>query len=114
MSYQVGSVCVGSPESAWSLIAARESGTVVQHGGDAYVVSADVVEGGVSYTLARVDGQGSPLVLQPALTLQECQLPDAEYGAWLAGLVVLVWAVAYGFRVVARLLWSSIGGNDDS
>lgn len=114
MSYQVGSSCYGSPESAYSALAAQQSGALVQHGGIAYVLDATPLQDGIALAGVPADGSLGGFSSQVALTLQDCQLLTAEDGAAYGGLVLVVFATAFAFRAIAKTLWQSTGGGYDS
>lgn len=114
MLYQVGSLCYGSEESALSALAAQQSGAIIEQGGVGYVVNVTPDQGGLQYTGVRLDGDGPGFVNTVLITPQPCQLPGAEEGALYGGMILVIWAVAFGFRAVARLLWQSTGGGYDT
>lgn len=110
MSYQVGNTCYQTVESAWSAMAAQLSGSIVEHQGVAYVLDAQAVPTGVGIAYTEVGGSTPAFSQTLELTPVGCQLLGIEEGAQLALLVVGLWAVAFGFRAIARLLWQSTDG----
>lgn len=114
MTFQVGSTCYGSQGSALSAIASGQSGAVVVHGGSAYVVGAAPTTGGINYSFTAADGSGTFMQFV-SISPEPCGLLQAEDGGMLGMLVMSVWALAFGFRIVTRYLWdSSAGGGNDS
>lgn len=108
MSYQVGAVCYSSESAAASAIAAQSVGSVVTHGGAAYVVDvANVDQSGINYRLVPFGG-GQPLVLSVPVNIQPCGLLE-----WSDGLA-LGWAVAGVWISVAAVLALRRGLHNDA
>lgn len=98
MAFQVGSACYDTAPAAVSAIASAQVGTVVVHGGAAYVIDASSSTGAsITYSLQPVAG-GAPISYTAAVTPQPCGLMDWQDGltlgwgvaaAWIATAVVL-------------------------
>lgn len=98
MAFQVGPFCYGDAVAAVQAIASAQVGTVVVHGGAAYVVDAASVTGeSITYSLQPVAG-GSALTATVAVTPQPCGLLD-----WQDGLA-LGWGVAVAWIAVAAIM----------
>lgn len=108
MSYQVGAVCYSDAVAAASAVAAQSVGSVVTHGGAAYVVDVSSVDqSGISYRLVPFGG-GQPVVLSMPVNIQPCGLLE-----WSDGLV-LGWGVAGVWIAVAAVLALRRGLHNDS
>lgn len=114
MSYQVDSICYGSQESALSALAAKSTGAVVEHGGNAFVLNVQPTAGGLIYHGYPVDGVGQSFQTSVAVFPQECQLLDGADGAFYGSLVMGVFAVAFGVQALARMLWQTTRGGYDT
>lgn len=103
MAYQVGASCYSDASAAVAAIASSQVGTLVQHGGAAYVVDATSSDAAsITYRLQPV----APLLLLPTRTIeltasvtpQPCGLLD-----WQDGLA-LGWSVAAAWIATAVVL----------
>lgn len=102
MAFQVGSTCYGEAEAAAAAIASAQVGTVVAHGGAAYVVNASAVAAdSITYSLAPVQG-GAAIVLQAPISPQPCGLLDWQDGAVLGWGVASVWLATLAVMFLRR------------
>jgi hypothetical protein len=98
MAYQVGPSCYGDAIAAVHAIASSQVGTVVVHGGSAYVADATAVTAtSISYTLQPIAG-GASISYVASVSPQPCGLLD-----WQDGLM-LGWAVAAAWIAVAAVM----------
>lgn len=106
MAFQVGSTCYSTPAGALSAAASSQVGTVVSHGGSAYVVDASsVTASSISYRLTPVGG-GTPIASVVSMSPQPCGLLTAEDGAMLGWAIAAAWiatAVVINLRKAADL-----------
>ena len=105
MSYQVGSTCYSTPEAAVTAITAKQLGTVITHGGAAYLVTAAAPSGAaaVSYTLVPFAG-GQSLTLAQPLELQPCAELTGMDALLYAGPVATAWLVTAAISGMRRAL----------
>lgn len=98
MAYQVGPFCYSDAATAVGAIASSAVGTIVQHGGAAYVVDASSHTGAsITYQFTPLSGGGSFTLVAP-VTPQACGLLD-----WQDGLN-LGWGVAAAWIAVAVVM----------
>lgn len=111
MSYQVGSACYPTAEAAASASASSVVGSVVTHGGAAYVVGiGDVTSDSITYALQPV-GAGTPMMLTASYAPQPCGLLTGADGLTLGWMVGGVWLAVYAVSYLRRALFD--GGGDD-
>lgn len=102
MSYQVAATCYATPELALRAIAAQQVGTVVQHGGGAWVLSTATPAGGVvEYTLQPFAG-GAPVTLMQPIDLQPCALLDWQDATQMGGQILAVWVTILAIVLLRR------------
>lgn len=98
MAFQVGATCYGEAEAAVAAIASAQVGTVVVHGGAAYVIDAGGITGAsITYSLAPMSG-GTAITTVAPVSLQPCGLLDWDDG------LVLGWAVAAAWIATAAVM----------
>ena len=98
MAYQVGTTCYGSASQALSAIASDQLGSVVVHGGAAYVVGVDAVaSSSITYSFTPIAG-GAPFISVVSMTPQPCGLMD-----WQDGLA-LGWGIATAWILTAAVM----------
>lgn len=114
MQYQVGTICYNNIDSAYYAMTAQLKGGIVEHLGSAYVVDAVPFPGGINLSFSEVGGQAVSFTQQVALDPVECQLRTHEDAYFYGGLVIALFAAAFCIRAIVRLLWQSVGGNDDA
>lgn len=94
--YQFGGQCFKTKTQANTARASAESGKVLEHGGQATLVTVSHVDDStVTYTLQPLSG-GVPTVIQAPQTPLECQLLTAEDGAMIGTTIAAGWLVIYG------------------
>ncbi|HYP84396.1 hypothetical protein [Variovorax sp.] len=102
MAFQVGSACYSDAQGAAAAIASAQVGTVVAHGGAAYVVDASAVSGtSITYTLTPVSG-GTAITLAAPVSVQPCGLLDWQDGMVLGWGVAGVWLAVAAVMVIRR------------
>lgn len=103
MSYQYKSLCYGTPDSLLAAMAADMSGSGVTADG-APVSYYTVVEGSSLKTIAS-NGHVSVITPQPI----DCQLITLPQMLLICSAIVMVWTIAYGYRLLSSFLHSSGG-----
>lgn len=101
--FQVGPSCYASAFSANAAAASSQMGTIVEHGGSPYVVTAsEILADSISYTLTPVFG-GTAVTSVVTVDPVPCGLLTIE------DVQPLVWAVVAGWLAVyvILLLWRS-------
>lgn len=94
--YQVGGQCFRSKTQANQARASAESGKVLEHAGQAHLVTVSAVnENSVTYTLQPLSG-GTPTIIQAPQEPIECQLLTAEDGAMVGTAIAAGWLIIYG------------------
>ena len=104
MGYLDGESCYASRADALAAFAARNSGSVVQVDGLAYILTVSPLPAGVQYTF-RPAGSGRLFYRVVQLDLRSCDLlewPDYIVLSWA---VVGVWVAVYALRVLRRGLY---------
>jgi hypothetical protein len=102
MAFQVGSFCYGDAAQAVSAIASAQVGTVVQHGGAAYVVDAASSDASsITYSFSPLGG-GSALTLVAPVTPQPCGLLDWQDGLALGWSIAGVWIAVAAVMVLRK------------
>lgn len=97
--WQVGSTCYGTKTAALQSAVSAESGTVVQHGGAAHVVTVSGVgENGVEYTLVPLGG-GSAVVTQVLQEPQPCNLLTVDDVGPIGWAICGGWVVIYCIKL---------------
>ena len=107
--YQFGGQCFKTKTQANTARASAESGKVLEHAGQAHLVTVSAVDDStVTYTLQPLSG-GVPTVIQAPQTPLECQLLTAEDGAMVGTTIAAGWLVIYG---ILSLLNARVENND--
>lgn len=105
MTYQVGSACYPTAEAAAAASASSSVGSVVTHGGAAYVVGVDgVTSDSITYGLQPVGG-GVPLQVVAVYNAQPCGLLTAADGITLGWMVAAAWIAVYAVKFIAAALF---------
>lgn len=115
MSFQVGSACYPTPEAAAAASASSMVGSIVSHGGSAYVVNVDGVDAAaIYYSFTPVIG-GTTTYMEFVHTPQPCGLLGADDAVQMGWLVAGVWVVVYCVKFIARVVrdMSNDRGGDD-
>lgn len=87
-------MCYSTKTAALQAAASSQTGSIVQHGGGAYVISASAVaENGLEYTLTPVSG-GPALIMQSLQEPMPCNLLTASDA------LPIVWAIAGGWIAI--------------
>lgn len=108
--FQASDSCYFSELEALSALAAEQNGSIKQTDQGPVSVSATAVSSGINYTLTPIYSGSSQTLFIP-ISPANCSLITLSDSLILSWLVVLAWAVAWGFRVCARSLGDS--KNDD-
>lgn len=96
--WQVGSTCYGTKTKALQAKASEQSGTVVQQGGAAYVVTVSAVaEDGIQYSLQPLAG-GTATVTQVLQEPMPCHLLTMSDGQAIAWSIAAGWLAIYGIK----------------
>ncbi|MFC4621407.1 hypothetical protein ACFO3A_04180 [Comamonas nitrativorans] len=94
--YQFGGQCFKTKTQANTARASAESGKVLEHAGQAHLVTVTAVdETAVTYTLQPLSG-GVPTIIQAPQQPLDCQLLTAEDGALIGSSIAAGWLVIYG------------------
>jgi len=102
MAFQVGSSCYGEPVAAVQAMAANVVGSVVVHGGSAYVVNAAAADAdSISYSLQPLSG-GSAISTVVQVTPQPCGLLDWQDGLTLGWGIAAAWIACAALLVLRR------------
>lgn len=110
-SYQVGAVCYDTPALAVAATGAAAEGTIVAAGSFVYSVNvASTTASAINYRLTNMTtGAATPSTVE--VTPQACSLTvtnpfslTSAEGAQIAGAILAVWALGFGFRSVIRAL----------
>lgn len=116
MSYQVGSACYSTPAVAAAASSSVVLGSVVQHGGAAFVVDvSSVTASSITYSFTPVAGGAAVVVVSP-YTAQPCGLLDASDAIELGWGVAAIWLGVYGVMFLGRsirLMMQREGSTDD-
>lgn len=104
--YQAGAACYSSVEAAALASASSQIGQIVD---GKFIQGVTYNTGSLKYTVT--DGAAITEYAFP-VSFPECQLMTASDGLQLSWLVVAAWAVAFGFKALARTVWGVGGGND--
>lgn len=110
MAYQVGFICYPTTLAAAQAAASASVGSVVNHGGAAYVVGVDsVTVTTINYSFEPVAG-GSPISLSVPFDAQPCNLLTMDDGIHIAWLLIAAWASTYAVMHIAKALRGETGG----
>ncbi len=116
MNYQVGQTCYPTPEAAAAASASSMVGSIVNHGGSAYVVNVDSVTGEfVYYSFTPVIG-GVTTYMEFAYTPQPCGLLGASDAIEMGWGIAAIWLGVYGVMFLGRsirLMMQREGSTDD-
>lgn len=94
--YQFGSQCFNTKAQANMARVSAESGKILEHGGQATIVTATHInDDSVTYKLQPLNG-GTPTIIQVPQEPLECQLLTAEDGALIGSSIAAGWLVIYG------------------
>lgn len=104
MNYQVGSVCYPTAEAAAAASASSVVGSIVNHGGSAYVVNVDgVTSEFVYYSFTPVIG-GVTTYMEFAYTPQPCGMLGADDAITMGWMVGAAWLGAYALMFLGRVV----------
>ncbi|MGA0610856.1 hypothetical protein [Caldimonas sp. KR1-144] len=110
--FQVGAACYESASAAAAAQASTQGGSIVIHGGAAFVVSVDsVADDSITYALNPVAG-GAATVLVAPFTPQPCGLLTYADGLDLGWKVAAVWVGVWAIRFfLTRQFEGGLHGN---
>lgn len=108
--FQAANSCYFSELAALTALAADQNGSIKQTDLGPVSVSATAVSSGINYTLTPLFSGTSQTIFIP-ITPSNCSLLTVTDSLVLSWFVVLIWAVAWGFRASARTL--GVSQNDD-
>lgn len=104
MAFQVGAACYPSAMQAAQASASAQVGSVVVHGGTAYVIDvAGAADASITYQFQPLAG-GQPLQMVSAYTAQPCNMLQLEDGLQMGWLVAAAWVGVYALLFIGRAI----------
>ncbi len=111
MSYQVDSACYSTAIAAAQVSAAKSQGSIVQAGGESYMVSVSAVtSSSITYAFTPV-ASGSAFTVATAYSAQPCNMLGASDGMAMAWAIAAAWIGVYSIMFIARALRGETGGD---
>lgn len=107
--FQVGTACYSTATEAAQASASSQVGTVVSHGGAAFVVDlVSASNDSITYRLQPMAG-GTPYQTTVGYTAQPCGLLQVQDGLTMGWMIAAAWIGAYALLFITKALRGETG-----